>query len=130
MSYKVRFHLGQGQHFMHWQVTNLATKKVTYYDPNRFQLNMGGCTLKNQSSTAKKIHDGAHKTVCAWIIAETVRPIVILQQDPKLVRIARDMQTSYNPRVAPHWTDQDGNNIDNMTFRTIMTYGRELEATV
>lgn len=129
MSYKVRFHLGQGEHFMHWQVTDLSTKKVNYYDPKRFHLNMSGCTLKNQPSTAKKIHDGAHKTVCAWIIADTVRPIVILQRDPKMVRLQSDVQASYNPRVAPYWRDQDGNNIDNKTFRNIFSYGRELEAT-
>lgn len=129
MSYKVRFHLGQGQHFMHWQVTNLETKDVRYYDPKRFYLNMTGCVLKNQPSAAKKIHDGAHKTVCAWIIADMVRPIVILQRDPLLVRVPGDIQASYNPRVSPYWRDQDGNNIDNHTFKHIMSHGRELEAT-
>ena len=60
--YRVRFHLAKGEHFMHWQVKNLDTKEVNYYDPAD-QPNLSNCTLKIRGRQLK-IHAGENKRVC------------------------------------------------------------------
>ena len=43
---EVRFHLGGGKHYMHWQVRikqGGKTVDVYYYDPNEYQLEMSVC---------------------------------------------------------------------------------------
>lgn len=99
MAYKLRFHLGAGRHFMHWQLTS-PSGEVTYYDPKMFNCLLIGTKLKNRRATAEKIHAGANKTVCAWIEAENV---FIGDEVPDKVRTELMMQIRYNPRIKPHW---------------------------
>ena len=49
--YKVRFHLGRGEHFMHWQVKS-DEGVVSYVDPQDNQLAMLGCKLSLQPTAA------------------------------------------------------------------------------
>ena len=65
---KVRFNLGKGKNYMKWKLQFPTHSE--YYSPSEYNLAMFGCTLKNSKTTAKKIHDGAHKTVCAWILCD------------------------------------------------------------
>ena len=74
--YKVRFHLGRGKHFMQWQIKS-DENVVSYVDPLDNQLAMLGCRLSLQPSAAQKIHDGANKTVCAWIECESVQVLEV-----------------------------------------------------
>jgi hypothetical protein len=114
--FKVRFHLGQGEHFQHWQVSQGGT---TYYlDPNRVSLTMVGCKLRNHPATAQKIHDGAHKKVCAWIDCEELE---VTEPDSHV-----GLPISYNPRVAPHWRNIGGRNIDGMDCPVLRTNGRQV----
>lgn len=119
--YRVRFHLAKGEHFMHWQVKNLDTKEVKYYDPEEFSLFMIGATLKNQRATAEKIHAGENKSVCAWVNCEELH----VSTDSRLIVKGHD-RMSYNPRKAPYWTDNTGRNMDNMSFISLTTYGRTI----
>lgn len=105
--YKLRFHLANGPHFMHWQLTS-PSGEVTYHDPKTFRCLLVGTKLKNRRATAEKIHAGANKTVCAWV--EAVH--VFLQDEFPEVKIERMSQVRYNPRVKPHWHHPDLENAD------------------
>ena len=73
--YKVRFNLGAGVRFMKWKITN-PDGNHTYHEPNDVVLKLKGCKLYNNVSGAKKIKDGANKTVVAWVVAEDVEVLV------------------------------------------------------
>lgn len=62
---QVRFHLGAGKNFMKWQVKEDG--RVSYFDPETTNLVLINAKLRNQIETAKKINQGANKTVCAWV---------------------------------------------------------------
>ena len=122
--YRVRFHLAKGEHFMHWQVKNLDTKEVNYYDPSLYSISLGGCvTLKNQRKTAEKIHAGENKSVCAWVNCDTVS---VQSEECRLATIKGQDRFMYNPRRAPYWMDHEGRNCDNMSFNGLVTVGRTI----
>lgn len=116
MRYQIRFHLGKGQHYQHWQVKSLAG--VRYYDPDKVSLTLLDCQLRNQPGTAKRIFDGENKKVCAWIDCNdfTVGNPTELEGS----------QVAYNPRVSPHWRDSAGKNIDGMRLEVLRTKSRSV----
>lgn len=109
---KVRFNLGRGERFQKWKVD--AGKEPEFYDPNKSSLSLVNCRLMNVSSKAEKIHQGAHKSVCAWIQCDWLKEIPT-QNSEKLTEVF------YNPRIAPYWRDEDGNNIDGQFFSRLIT---------
>tara|TARA_R110000822_G_scaffold34517_1_gene98018 strand:+ start:1899 stop:2429 length:531 start_codon:yes stop_codon:yes gene_type:complete len=111
--YKIRFNLGRGENYLKWKVTS-PNGDVNYYEPNNVCLHMENCKLVNQQGTAKKIHDGANKTVCAWIESETV---TILEP----LNIAQGIKVSFNPRVQPNWVC-DGEIVDKGRFDVLYTH--------
>lgn len=115
---RVRFHLGAGKHFGHWQIR--SGDRVEYVDPATASLVMRGCRLVNAPRVAKRIHAGAHKTPCAWIECERVESRPSQAVTGEVVR--------YNPRVAPNWTFR-GSNADGTTFALLQTCGRSVLAT-
>lgn len=115
--FRVRFHLGAGPNFRKWQVTDLESRRVTYHDPESVTLRLTGCRLRNRKSTAVKIHAGSSKTVCAWIDCDSVEATPS-QGSADWPRI------SYNPRVAPFWQDDLGNDVDGARYESITTIGR------
>jgi len=118
--YKVRFHLGAGEHFMHWQIKH---QNVTaYHDPSKVQLALFDAKLVVQPSTAKKIHEGACKTVCAWIQCQEVQ---ILPLD-RIGKNETDFNVRFNPRVDPNWTDAAGNIVSSEEYPIIFTNDRSL----
>lgn len=124
--YRVRFHLANGPHFMHWQIKNMSTGKVEYVNPEHDCLVMTNCILKNQPRTAQKIFDGADKTVCAWIqcgrwYLQSVHYTREYLADAKMERIR------YNPKIVPYWHFMlDGKNIDNNPFCILVTVNRRV----
>jgi hypothetical protein len=112
---RVRFHLGAGAHFMHWQITH-HDGSVTYHDPDACTLTIWQGRLRNQPAAAARIHAGANKTVCAWIEAERV------DVDPGVSGVMGGAHASYNPRVAPHWVI-NGQNSDGRRFPVLTTAG-------
>ena len=114
---KVRFNLGKGKNFMKWKVEADGTSE--YYSPDEYNLYMYGCQLKNQRSTAEKIHQGANKSVCAWILCDSI----MLGQNVTLPEA--NTRLTYNPRVRPNWMVGDVL-ADNATFDSIWSDGRKL----
>lgn len=49
--YKVRFHLGRGENYMKWQISELGGKPA-YFKPEDVNLNLIKCTLKNNKKVA------------------------------------------------------------------------------
>ena len=128
--YKVRFHLGRGKNFMKWQVTsNLNTGDgtgakhvVSYVNPQENQLAMLGCKLSLQPTAAQKIHDGANKTVCAWIECESVQVLEVNRLKPN----EQDYRIKFNPRQNPEWTDGYNNVVSGNEYEIIFTNDRTL----
>lgn len=115
--YKVRFHLGKGENFMKWQVRNIETGEVDYYDPDTQHLSMHVCKLGNKPSVSTKIFNGENKTVCAWVWCDKV----IAYNNPET---SVGKQYRYNPRRNPHWHTRDEYNLDNCEVLRLTTMGR------
>jgi hypothetical protein len=108
---KVRFHLGSGENFMKWRIENIDTKDVVFHEPQTMNAVMNNCKLYNQKASAIKIHNGANKTVCAWIMCESLE---FKEQSNTFKE-----QIHYNPRVKPHWVDSQGNNVDKKEYKSM-----------
>lgn len=117
--YKVRFNLGKGKNYMKWKIE--GPEGVSYYDPDEIQIVMHECQLKNQQKTALKILAGAHKTVCAWVKCTSVEI-----QEPNTVSWDSFINLNYNPRVFPHWFINNGENIDGMVLKQVVSVGKKL----
>lgn len=115
---RVRFHLGAGRHCGHWQIRD--GRRVSYVDPSAASLVMRNCRLANSPGVAKRIHDGADKTPCAWIACDAV------ESRPAKRSVAGDA-VRFNPRVAPHWI-VNKQNADGMTFALLTTEGTKVVA--
>ena len=114
---KVRFNLGRGENYMKWKLQFETHSE--YYSPEEYNLAMFGCTLRNSKKTAQKIHSGAHKTVCAWILCDQV----FLTQNIQLPEVEAELK--YNPRFKPNWVAGDAD-ADNASFDKIYSQGRRL----
>jgi hypothetical protein len=117
---KVRFNLSAGKNYMKWKV-EYPDRKPEYYDPNEVQLRMVGCTLRNHRKTAQKINDGAHKTVCAWVLCKAVIISDIINPEVNF-----DNQLKYNPRKLPYWFMDENVNVDNINVSKIVSLGNKL----
>jgi hypothetical protein len=119
--YQVRFNLGKGKNFMKWKVS-YPSGTARYYEPSEVLIIMNGCKLVNHKGTAKKIFDGANKTVCAWVECEEIKVIdkVVTQSDAR--------QVCYNPRVTPHWV-LDNEVVDKGEFEELFTVGKSVRVT-
>lgn len=118
---RVRFHLARGENYMKWQVRH--GKEVRYFEPENFTFRLKNCQLKNKPSDAERIYSGENKRVCAWINCESIE--IYDSMDIELTGILSE-QIRYNPRVAPNWADSEGNNIDNQSFKLIVSDDRGL----
>lgn len=116
MRYQVRFHLGKGDHYQQWQVKQGSI--VRYYDPAHYTLTLLDCLLRNQPAAAARIHGGENKKVCAWVECNDV----IAHEPTNPV----GLPVSYNPRVAPHWRNMAGMNIDGKRIEVLRSNGRQL----
>lgn len=123
--YKVRFHLQKGPNYLKWQV-RAPDGSVRYYDPKEFSLVMINCKLKNRVKTAQKIHDGADKSVCAWIECEQIN---VYQEVLSTNTLKGTL--SYNPKSHVHWIliyddYADVMNADNESLLFIYAVGGKL----
>lgn len=123
MHYKVRFHLGAGKHFMHWQI-KAYDGSVQYLDPDKYQIEMVNATLINKKNKAKKIHAAGVKDVCGWIECEDYHLHFAGE------RYADGMeQVKFNPIVRPEWTrggDDFDAGWDGHKFSCLLTDGRKV----
>ena len=133
---KLRFHLAQGPNFKHWQLK--VDEAVSYYNPDNTSFTMQDVTLVNNKSTARKIHEGANKTVCAWLRPKQVQVNSLNLNDlnqafDSMLDMREEgalVQVMYNPREFPHWVDNSGNNLDGRTLRKAMTIGKLIYAII
>jgi hypothetical protein len=121
--YKVRFHLGRGEHYYHWRVQS-PEGIVTFYSPEKYNFLMYNCKLKNNAKTAEKIFNGKSKSVCAWIECETLELLDIIENKPALSRCKYE-QLRYNPKVSPHWLFR-GSIVDNQIFHCCITNNNKI----
>lgn len=121
---RVRFHLGAGENYGKWQIRH-ADGRVEYHSPDTTYLRMYGCRLRNRRGTAQAIHAGENKSPCAWVEAERVS---VQTSDGSWPYGRSAVEVQYNPKVAPHWRDLHGRNIDGERFATILTSRRALLA--
>ena len=109
---------------MKWQVKS-SDGTVEYFRPEQRQIAMFNAKLKVQLGTSKKIHDGACKTVCAWIECDEFQ--VIGQAD--LIKPAEnDFYVRFNPRHNPNWTDRYSNIMNDEEFEVLVTEDRSIFA--
>jgi len=115
----VRFNLAKGKRYMKWKVED--ENNTLYIDPSEHRLIMTSCKLKNRRTYAKKIFDGANKSVCAWIHCKEV---LILPSDENQVESGNLLR--YNPRERPHWTNANNEDLDGHSFQFIKSNNKQL----
>lgn len=118
MSYKIRFHLGKGENYLKWQIKT-PEGDVLFFPPEEVNIGIVNGKLVNQKGTARKIYEGANKTVCAWIEAERIYILKPSHFGEK------GTEVSYNPRVYPAWM-HEGNNVDGVVYKRLTTRGRKI----
>ena len=117
---KVRFNLGRGANYMKWKV-QYPNGLVEYHNPSETQLILKGCQLRNHKGIAKKIFDGANKTVCAWVLCNEIEIIKLTTTNYLKTFLKFDLmfdRIKYNPRVKPNWVLND-NIVDNEFINSI-----------
>ena len=120
--YKIRFHLAKGDNFMKWQVKH-PNNFVEYFRPEERQLALFNAKLRVQLGTSKKIHEGACKTVCAWVECEELQ---VLGQSDLVKPNVNDFYVRFNPRHNPNWVDLADNILNDDEYSLIMTQDRSL----
>ena len=120
---RVRFHLGAGEHYRQWQIRH-DDGRVEYHHPDAVTMVMLRCRLRNRRGTAQKIYDGEHKEPCAWVEAEDV----MVTRATTFWSGLDGRQIAYDPRVAPHWRDEAGQDIDGRRYGMVVSSGRRMAA--
>jgi len=113
----IRRDLKKGKTFGYWQISECKTRSklgraVEYIDGTKYSLILKGCYLHNSVATAKKIHNGAYRERCAWIVCESYEIIPIKDID--------GIEISYNPKKSPHYISNEVN-IDKTEHELIQT---------
>ena len=116
---KVRFNLSRGKNYMKWKIA-YPDGNIEYLDPNKVDLLMKKCKLRNSQKTAQKIFDGENKTVCAWILCDDL----VISENPK-EPLEENGRLRYNPRLKPNWDFRDVN-VDGKQFNVIESRGSKL----
>tara|TARA_R110001592_G_C12893363_1_gene725891 strand:+ start:65 stop:442 length:378 start_codon:yes stop_codon:yes gene_type:complete len=115
--YAIRRDLKKGKTFGHWQISNCTTrsklgKAIEYIDGTKYSLVLKNCYLHNSVATAKRIHNGAYRERCAWIVCDSYEIVPI--------KDIEGIEVSYNPKNSPHYIS-DKKNIDKTKHNLITT---------
>jgi len=122
---EVRFHLGKGQYFKHWQIKIVQRGEpvdVYYYDPAYYQLEMIGCKLINKVNQAKKVNAAGVKDVTGWVECQEV----IINNE---VGVDNLEKLYYNPIKDIHWRrESDCGEFawDDSQYETLITQERQV----
>jgi hypothetical protein len=122
---EVRFHLGKGENFRHWQIKVMQGRKKVdeyYYNPGHYQLVMIGCKLVNNLKKAKKVHKAGKKDVSGWVKCEEV-------QINNEIGIDNLEKLYYNPIRDPQWRrESDCGEFawDDSQYATLITQDRQV----
>jgi len=113
--YKLRFNLGAGKNYKKWKITS-PIGDAKYVIPEDVTIVMAGCKLVNQKGTAIKIHEGANKTVCAWVECDSV--VVYHKMSESDIIVGGSV--CYNPKITPNWVHFE-KNADKLQFSNLVT---------
>jgi len=121
---KVRFNLGRGVNYMKWKV-EVPGQEAMYLDPNEFQLVMTTCSLRNHRRIAERINQGENKSVCAWILCDSLD---VFEVSSKQELPSHAFRLYYDPRVLPYWhtSRQVVHDFDNTDHFMIVSEGKKL----
>jgi len=123
--YKVRFHLGAGEHYKHWQIRTPRkgqTDLVEYEDPAKVQLELVNCTLRNKTSVAKKVLSSQVRDVCGWVECQHV---ITTYVDP--ITVEGLSRVTYDPKINLHWkVEQYSYEYDKVVIGDLITSGNRL----
>ena len=123
--YEVRFHLGRGENYGHWQVKAMCGRKKLqefYYNPSQYQLEMLGCKLVNKVNKAKKVHAAGKKDVAGWVECDTV----MINNEIDIDNLEK---LYYNPIRDIHWrreSDCGEFTWDDSQYATLITQDRQV----
>ena len=123
--YEVRFHLGRGENYMHWQVKAMCGRKKLqefYYDPFYYQIEMVGCKLVNKVNKARKVHEAGVKDVAGWVQCNDV----IINNEIEIDNLEK---LYYNPIRDVHWRREsdDGEYAwDDSEYATLITNNKQV----
>ena len=123
--YEVRFHLGRGPNYLHWQVNLMQGRKRIgqfYYNPNDCQIEMVGCKLINKVNKAKKVHEAGVKDVSGWVRCDEV----LINNEIGVDNLER---LYYNPIRDPMWRrESDCGEFawDSSEYSSLITQGRQV----
>ena len=94
--YKVRFHLGAGKNFRHWQIRHPGG--VEYFNPAEVQLVLVNCRLRSNLRAAKRVQERQVRAVCGWVECEWFTSF-----DTASVAVHGLPRACYDPKVDPFW---------------------------
>lgn len=123
--YEIRFHLGKGPNYGHWQVKAMCGREKLqefYYNPTQYQLEMLGCKLINKLNKAKKVNQAGVKDVSGWVKCNEV---IINNEIP----IDNLEKLFYNPILDVHWRrDSDCGEFewDDSEYATLITQDKQV----
>ena len=126
--YEVRFHLGRGRHYMHWQVKEMQGRRKVweyYIDPDVYQVEMVGCKLINKVNKAKKVNKAGVKDVSGWVQCDRVEYIL----KNKGLPVDNLERLFYNPIRDVHWRrDSDDGEFawDGSEYATLITNHKQV----
>ena len=123
--FKVRFHLGAGEHYKHWQIRTPRkgqTDLVEYEDPAKVQLELVNCTLRNKTSVAKKVLSSQVRDVCGWVECQHV---ITTYVDP--ITVEGLSRVTYDPKIDLYWkVEQYSYEYDKVVIGDLITSGNRL----
>lgn len=108
---------------MKWQVKSIDGNVIEYHEPEKRQIAIFNAKLKVQLGTSNKIHEGACKTVCAWIECDDFQ---VLGQPDFIKPNVNDFYVRFNPRNNPNWVDSQSNIVNDERYDLIVTQDRSL----
>lgn len=126
--FKVRFHLGAGIHYKHWQIRTVCHDGgpdiVEYADPSQIQLELVTCVLKNNRKVAEKVLADQVRDVCGWVQCQHV----IFSFSPKDFTPVDNLdRIVYDPKINPYWKmENSDDNYDLVRIDTIVTSGNRM----
>ena len=123
--FKVRFHLGAGEHYKHWQIRTPRKGQsdlVEYEDPSKVQLELVKCTLRSKTGVAKKVLSSQVRDVCGWV---ECKHIITTYLDP--ITVEGLSRVTYDPKINPYWKiEGDSDNYETMLVAELVTSGNRL----
>ena len=122
--YKVRFHLGAGKHFKHWQIRSECG--VSYYWPIEVQLFLFNCVLKSNKKKAYKVYAEQVRDVCGWVECDNVKvEDMTFAYEP--ITVEGLPRITYDPKVTPYWkVEGDSDNYEMLRVQRVVSNGNKL----